>query len=129
MNVVGVNPSKILGEKKVSETKFTNGPWSVDVSISGDASIRNDHGFQCSSNVIKVDETRLEGESWIAMRDRTETARESAKLEANANIFVMAAAPEMYEMLEAIAKSGDIKMPAWKVTAINMMLTKARGES
>lgn len=92
----------------MSEVKFTNGEWHTKegASIHGvkSVSVYYPHGFLTSANVIEVDETRMSGESWIDMRKRTEVARKAAAIESNANMYLIAAAPEMYAMLEEVAK-------------------------
>lgn len=45
-------------------------------------------------------EQRLEGESWLDMRNRTEHIRNEKELEMKANAKLIACAPEMLEMLE-----------------------------
>jgi hypothetical protein len=47
-----------------------------------------------------VDDTRHEGESWLAMRERTEPLRAAAKAEAAANARLFAAALEMLDTLQ-----------------------------
>ena len=109
----------------MSEAKFTKGEWSVKIE-NGDAKVYCPHGFLTSANVIKVDNSRLDGEGWIEMRDRTEPVRESAKAESNANVHLIAAAPEMYTTLECLL---DRFAPYDEASIeIGKLLAKARGE-
>ena len=119
----------------MSEAKFTKGEWIVLVE-SGNAKVYYPHGVLTSENVIKVDDSRLDGESWIEMRERTEPEREAAKAESNANMHLIAAAPEMYEMLSSLSEMmpmldeqthPQIEMDSVKYD-IDSLLAKARGE-
>lgn len=107
------------------ETKFTKGEWSVKYS-NGDAAVYYPHGFFTSANVIKVDDTRLDGESWLAMRDRTEVDRENATTESNANMNLIAAAPSMYDFIKSLLDVESLSMDHDEIIAL---LKKARGES
>lgn len=90
------------------EKKFTKGEWFV----------KNNHVF-CETGVValngsvrKIDETMQEGESWLAMRNRTELEREALKAEINANMNLIAAAPENTEsniyMTDTVNKCIDV---------------------
>lgn len=111
------------------ETKFTKGRWYVVPtrfgSIEG-ANVYYPHGFLTSSNVIPIDEVRLDGESWIEMRDRTKKQRKESELESIANMHLIAAAPEMYEALEMIKNEWNLECS--DMDFIEMLLAKARGE-
>ena len=110
----------------MSKEKFTKGKWSVSVE-SGNAKVYYPHGFLTSAGVIKIYDSRLDGESWIEMRERTESAREAAKAESNANMHLIAAAPEMYDLLNSI-ENDDGKIPAFLWDKIQSALAKARGD-
>jgi hypothetical protein len=115
---------------KKMEAKFTKGEWLVRVG-SDDAKVYYPHGFLTSASVIRIDESRLDGESWIDMRDRTKSARDKAKVESNANMYLIASAPEMYSILnDAMVKLsfGDYESELI-AKDIKDLLAKARGES
>lgn len=113
----------------MNDTKFTNGVWTTEKTESG-VKVNYSHGFLTSSDVIKIDESRQEGESWLDMRNRTESARQAAKEESNANMYLIAAAPEMYAQLAelrdsmAFLKGDDYEL----VVQADKVLAKARGE-
>lgn len=52
-------------------------------------------------NPRSVDETRLHGESWLDMRNRTQQERDAISDEVKANACLIAAAPELLEALAA----------------------------
>ncbi len=125
----------------MSDTKFTKGEWSVVID-NGNAKVYCPHGFLTSANVIKIDDSRLDGESWIEMRDRTSIARERAKVESNANMHLISAAPEMYEMIQSDIASLEFQLEqlghgfehlsvelSGELTKKKQLLAKARGES
>jgi hypothetical protein len=88
-------------------SKFTKGEWRVELSKHGNiesAMVFYPHGFLTSANVIKNDESRLEGESWVAMRKRTAAQRKANELESIANMHLIAAAPDMYDALKDLNK-------------------------
>lgn len=120
--------------------KFTPGPWQLKQNENckhKDLQVWTKHGYMVGTKVIKVDETRLDGESWLDMRERTEAKREQAKEEANANVALIACAPDMYEMLESKLDlircgiganySGDPKQNP-KYLEVVELLKRARGE-
>ena len=86
--------------------KFTKGEWYT--TTDGDSEgikrvlVNYPHGFLCSANVIKVDDTRRKNESWLNMRERTRQARIDAAIESNANQYLIAAAPDMYRELKTV---------------------------
>ena len=85
----------------MSEFKGTKGPWVVNqekegMITSGTQSIAS----TWSQNVDDLDK-RLEGESWLDMRERTKEEREiRVRLIPKANALLISKAPEMLEMLE-----------------------------
>ena len=87
----------------MSETKFTKGEWSVEIGCS-QAFVTKDNKFIHESNVD------------VALGNRDERV---------ANAHLIAAAPEMYEMLKRLsAKQWD----ASEEEEIENLLAKARGE-
>ena len=52
----------------------------------------------------RIDETRLEGESWLSMRDRTQCLRDENKAIEKGLLTLIAAAPDMLEILEKCLK-------------------------
>ncbi len=108
----------------MSEAKFTKGDWYAKPNERNETTLQvfYPHGLLTSSGVIKVDDTKLVGESWIYMRERTKPLREAARVESNANMQLIAAAPEMYEFLESLQLdvTNDYKR--------DEILAKARGE-
>jgi hypothetical protein len=121
------------------KTKFTKGPWQLKQNENckhKDLQVWTKHGYMVGATVIKVDETRLDGESWLDMRDRTENARELAKEEANANVALIACAPDMYEMLVDILECAEDSHTEIHHSdlihslhdGINRLLKRARGE-
>jgi len=113
------------------EAKFTKGGWHAKPNEKDETAIQvfYPHGFLTSSGVIKVDDTKLAGESWIDMRERTKPLRESARIESNANMHLIATAPEMYEMLEYVMKCAAMQDNLTiDANEISKLLAKARGE-
>ena len=119
-------------------SKFTKGEWTVKYRNEM-ASVYYPHGFLTAANVIRVDESRNNGESWLDMRTRTQEARDAAAVESNANIHLIATAPEMYEMLEQISGfkkmiddginvHGGMSGLHGSIDMIDQLLAKARGE-
>ena len=108
--------------------KFTEGPWVAEGSAikAGEEHIITAWGLEG-----RVNEERLEGESWLEMRGRTFPARVAAGEEGDANAHLIAAAPEMYEALEyqkGCMESSDYDL----LTFLHMRdaaLSKARGEA
>ena len=84
----------------MSEAKFTKGPWFYDSYMEVDGSVRVMHG-----NI-------------------TITYHGSANYEDIANANLVAAAPEMYELLEFISENPS----ETNVIEIRRLLAKARGE-
>jgi len=96
----------------MSNEKFTQGEWSaveMGLPLCGIkiVSVKYPHGFFCSPPLIKVCEDRLDGESWVEMRERTKAQRVKCIRESNANAHLIAAAPEMYRALEELCSGAD----------------------
>lgn len=114
--------------------KFTKGPWEAKENPLNkeDIQIFTKHGFLTSSTVIKIDESRLDGESWIDMRNRTESVREEARQESNANMYLIKTSPKMYEILEEIvsyAYANQLAQIDWDmIERAQDILEEARGE-
>ena len=113
----------------MTEAKFTPGPW--DISKVG---YIHKNGVM---HPLSVDESRLEGESWIAMRKRLAPEFGEREAEAEANAHLIAAAPELYEALENLSglfgtlityDSDKHKAIADDVQAARAALAKARGD-
>lgn len=87
--------------KAMVETKHSPIPWIV-----GDnGTCIEKHGKLIASAWFpwKVDDTRLEGESWLDMRDRTEPDRERMVNEQQANAeFICRAVNSHYDLVEAL---------------------------
>ena len=106
---------------------FTKGPWAEKNGIihSGGENI----AFTCTL-FNRVSEERLDGESWLTMRNRTEPERDAVKKEEIANGRLIEAAPVMFEILAAIDKYNFLN-PKSEMLKIEMedALAKVRGES
>jgi len=113
----------------MSKTKFTPGPWAVP-------HFADDRGTECKCTCIishfpgfcggiadiEIDNGKLVGEG----------GNDGPPLEeAKANAFLIAAAPEMYAMIEKVCKSNTDPLDAERL-ALNeeclAILKKARGE-
>ena len=103
------------------ERKFSKGEWNY----------RSGHVF-CDEYAIalmtsvqhKVDETRMDGESWLDMYVRTNEQRIECEMEREYNAKLMAAAPEMLELLETI-ENDDNLIPDWLFERIKNVIKKA----
>lgn len=82
----------------------TKGKWEVDKSGNNVVN-ENVHGILATAwstyNSEEIEE-RLEGESWLSMRERTEYIRKEKELETKSNAKLIASAPEMKLALEKI---------------------------
>jgi hypothetical protein len=121
----------------MSETKFTPGPWRLEIKDHGDwlksAQVYNAHGFMASSAIIKVEESRQDGESWLEMQERIRPAQARAQEESIANMRLFAAAPDLYAALDTMAKAyrhehGLEGAYDPCITQAEAALKKARGE-
>ena len=104
----------------MSEAKFTKGEWSIKA-------IENDKEY------IKIRGTLLGGKFKIANvtdlkfhHDDGAEWCEREREESMANAHLIAAAPEMYKMLEEILYNGDL--PSVVDSRIVNLLSEARGE-
>lgn len=111
----------------MSEEKFTKGPWQVD---DDEGALRlfvysEEYGNVCTVSLFdqRDREAVLLGETPEDNPDRKEYL-DFDKITANAALI--AAAPEMYELLEAILLSG--KLPLSLYASVKKVLQKARGE-
>ncbi len=69
-------------------------------------------------------EKRTDGESWLAMRERTEVFRLEAEIERKANTLLISKAPEMLEMLILIDEALDA---LWKIDDKNILFDYLNG--
>lgn len=124
-----------------NEAKFTKGEWFTKKNDRNENMVQvfYPHGFLTSAGVIKTDDSMLDGESWIEMRERTEPMRIDAEAESNANMYLIAAAPAMYEMLSRIIANyqeaasvaeheGYSTKYEQDAVFVDLLLAKARGE-
>lgn len=93
----------------MSEARFTKGPWKCCHSEYPDGSWNGD--YEISADGL-----------FVAGVSRSDVINE-----ADFNAPLIAAAPEMYEMLESVAEDYGIYNPVHK--QIQALLAKARGES
>ena len=94
----------------MSEAKFTKGEWIAfyphEIHNSGHVSVENEEGRQiCISEVYK---SNLD--------------------EGTANVRLIAAAPEMYDLLNSIENDAD-RIPTFLWDKIQSVLAKARGDN
>ncbi|HCC80411.1 MAG: hypothetical protein Tp185DCM00d2C31949971_63 [Prokaryotic dsDNA virus sp.] len=111
------------------ETKFTPAPWDQVLPLGG--VIKNGVNYPLS-----VSDEKLDGESWLDMRERTEPLRQERAREAEANIALQKAAPDLYEALHCLTEEvkkmkADIKNHPKMIGHLfeaDAALAKARGE-
>ncbi len=106
----------------------TKTPWYL--SYSG-LSIMSDRIMLASVwDPVKVDETRMEGESWLAMRERILPQIALRDRTALANARLMVAAPDLLAALEGtirLTEISDVWLPkSWKDDA-RAAIAKAKG--
>ena len=105
----------------MSEAKFTKGDW-YNCKQEDDMGNR----FFAVESMLECGESRLICEIAERMTSDTDEALPSMD-ECNANYNLIAAAPEMYDLLDTIENdSGQI--PSWLWDKIQLTLAKARGE-
>lgn len=95
----------------MTETKFTPGPWQTHISeVRGDLCVISERAWICGEILNRV--------------------RSIPEEEARANAHLIAAAPDVYEALEAAANSAGFQY-MWPNTRskIEAALAKARGEA
>lgn len=86
------------------EFKGTKGKWIYDTT-KNDIVNENVKGLLAtawSTYNSDIHEERLENESWLSMRKRTEPIRENCELEQKANALLISKAPELLEMLKRL---------------------------
>lgn len=119
---------------------YTKGPWEVSDNGGSVGAIAHQNGFIAFPCLPRrVDETRVEGESWLDMRSRTEFDRKNISEEQDSNARLIAAAPELLEALmdctkwmEALRASGDAGNWDWEndhYTKAVEIIAKATGKS
>lgn len=96
---VGMKPSP--SDETGGVPKFTPGPWHVD----GHRVFGSGGAFLASAWYPRAaNDARQDGESWLAMRERTQAVRDAIERETVANARLIAAAPDLYEALETAAE-------------------------
>lgn len=107
---------------------FTPGPWHSGLN----GNVYSGHSrFLCSPSAPSVSDQRVDGESWIEMRQRTQPERDAAKLEVVATAHLIAAAPELYEACAEFVRKVDAgeARSTKSYRQMQAALSKARGES
>ena len=101
------------------EFKGTKGEWRVK---------HDTTHIECENEIIslggylrKYDDTRLDGESWLSMRRRTEQDRKDIEDEQAANAKLIAAAPELLkEAINILSKLQSETEPVNGLDQINL---------
>ncbi len=93
----------------MTEAKFTKGPWTEYLGASNIVEVHNSDG--------------LEVVNWQGFDGNGNFSNQTVE----ANAYLIAAAPEMYEMLKQIANAREIKFDG-SASQIWDLLAKARGE-
>lgn len=124
----------------MSETKFTKGPWVVIGEFDNEnyAEVTTQAGFEIlsvSSTQIDVEWEKKGDDHWCQEGFHVEIPHS----EANANAHLIAAAPEMYSLLERLEKECEMFYSEFgepsngeyeaAFVEIKSLLAKARGES
>lgn len=82
------------------EFKGTKGEWFIkDTHICCESGI-----IALRGTVRQVDDTQLNGESWLSMRDRTKNQRADLENEREAKAKLIAAAPDLLNALQGLLK-------------------------
>lgn len=85
----------------MSTAQHTPGPWSVSKRPTAKDGIEHAGGFVAFVAIPRtVSDERLDGESWLDMRQRTEGARIAVMAEQEANARVITTAPEMLALIK-----------------------------
>jgi len=84
------------------DKKFTKGGWYYDETSKGikNSNVKGLLATAWSTYNAEIHENILENESWLSMRERTKSIRYNCEIERIANAKLIAAAPEMLEILE-----------------------------
>ena len=77
----------------------TPGPWVV---LGENVGCATGHIAFTTCNPRTIDETRLDGESWLDMRGRTKADRDELENEVKANARLIAASPDLLEALSSL---------------------------
>ncbi len=103
--------------------KGTKGEWIN----TGKDSIKCNHELIVLTCILeRVDDSRLEGESWLSMRKRTEPLRDLADQERKANAKLIASAPELLKALQVIKEAVyDMSMPSDVMEKVEQAINKA----
>jgi hypothetical protein len=117
----------------MSQFKGTPGPWSIPTSQGSSGGIAHAGGYVAFTAIPrKTDETRLDGESWLDMRDRTRVERDAIEREQEDNRRLIAAAPELLEALEAVKQWDGVSGldDEWPLVmeGVKAAIAKATGE-
>lgn len=90
----------------MSMNNYTQGPWSVSQETGGRNGIQDSKGnyIAFTSLPYKIDQTQNDGESWLDMRQRIAPQINARDRAQEANARLIAAAPDMLEALEEIAR-------------------------
>ncbi len=114
----------------MSETKFTKGPWTM-----GEADLYSQPGHNCGYEIRSNEQAEFGDTIWIASVHGTHVRTPRNQVANNAALI--AAAPELYEALEAMQKSalyhghGAATATCSECAAVvraRTALAKARGE-
>lgn len=81
--------------------KHTPGPWSVSNKYGSKGAVAHASGFIAFPTMPReASEDRIDGESWLDMRTRTQPDRDAIDSEKEANARLIAAAPDMLQALK-----------------------------
>jgi hypothetical protein len=107
-------------------SKHPPAPWFV----LGDDKVGCVSGFVAfmTCNPRTIDETRLQNESWLDMRNRTAQDRADLSEEVKSNARLIAAAPELLEALKACAAAANFHDRLKARANAEAVIAKATGE-